>query len=94
VSKIAQLDDPIQVFGAPIDEIDALAANGQPGPTIDPRAPLEKVRDHRSGGVVDDLGQFANALDCEGSRFRVEKAEINVRPRSSAFASMPRARRR
>ena len=81
-------DDPLQVFEAAIDEIDALPADGQPRPAVDPRAPAVKVRDHRPGGVVDGLGQLANALDREGSRFRVENAEIDVRPRLSASAGM------
>ena len=81
-------DDPVQVFEAAIEEIDALPADGQPRPTVDSRAPLVKVRDHRPGCVVDDLGQFANPLDREGRRFRVENAEIDVRPRLSASTGM------
>lgn len=85
-------DDPLQVFEAAIDEINALPADGQPRPAVDPRAPLVKVRDHWPGCVVDLLGQFANAPDGEGSLFRVEKAEINVRPRLSASAGMRSAK--
>src|SRR5262249_25019519 len=81
-------DDPLQVFEVAIDEIDALPADAQPRPTVDPRAPPVKVRDYRSGRVVDDLGQLTNALDREGSRFRVENVEIDVRPRLGASSGM------
>lgn len=84
-------DDPLDVFEAAIDEIDALPADGQPRPTVDPRTPSVKVRDHRPGGVVDLVGQFANALDRERSRFRIKKAEIDVRlwPRASTGMRSP-----
>src|SRR6185369_9350968 len=48
-------DDPLHVFEAAIEEIDALAADSQPRPAVDPRTPAVKVRDHRSARIVDGL---------------------------------------
>src|SRR5512144_460156 len=81
-------DDPLKVFEAAIDEIDALPADCQPCSTVYPRAPSVKAGDHRSGGVIDCLGQLTNAVDREGSFFRVENVEIEVRPWLSASAGM------
>src|SRR5262249_54854855 len=39
-------DYPLQMFEAAIYEIDALAADREPRPTIDPRAPLVEAGDH------------------------------------------------
>jgi len=49
-------DDSLQVFKATIDEVDALSADGQPRPAVDPRAPLEEGRNHRRGRIVNLFG--------------------------------------
>src|SRR5262249_29092998 len=71
-----------------IDEIDSLPADGQPHPAVDPPAPPVEVRHHRSGDVVDGLGQLADALDGEGGGFRVEDVEIEVRLRPGASSGV------
>src|SRR5262249_8072556 len=59
----------LQMFEGAIEETDARAAECDPPPAIDPRAPFVEAGDHWFGVVVDDLGQFTKALNRKGVRF-------------------------
>ena len=46
-------DDSLYLFEIAVDEINALPADGQPRPAVDPRAPTVKVRDYRPACVAE-----------------------------------------